>query len=296
MAKRSAHREPSASLRATWKGSLKLSLIQIPIQVFPATTASSDVSFRQLHRKCHTPIQLKKWCPHCNVALGPEDIVKGYESSKGRMVVVEEEEIKAVRPESTKTIDISDVVSTETVDPVYIERTYFLAPDGSHGAAAFGVMRDALDGRAAIGRLALHGREYLVAVVARDNAMLMFTLRTAGEVRAVDAVPGLELTRAKARPEEVRLAKQVLDGFASGKDLTAFTDHYQEALRRMLEAKHDEPVAEAEAKPSKVVNLMDALRQSLDQVQAGTKARKPSTARKQARMSHPASPKRRKAS
>jgi DNA end-binding protein Ku len=127
------------------------------------------------------------------------------------------------------------------------------------------VMRDALSDRAAIGRLALHGREYLVAVLRRGNAMLMHTLRTAGEVRDVSAVPNLDLARAKAKPDEVRLAKQVLDNYTSGKELSDFTDHYQEALKQMLAAKDEEPVAEAEeGKPTKVVNLMDALRQSLD--------------------------------
>jgi len=259
----------------TWKGALKLSLIQVPIQVFPATSSDSDVSFHQLHRKCHTRIQLKKWCPHCNVEVTADDIVKGYESSRGRMVVVEDEEIAKVRPESTKTVDISDVVSTDTIDPVYIERSYFLAPDGTNAASSFGVMRDALSDRAAIGRLALHGREYLVAVLRRGNAMLMHTLRTAGEVRDVSAVPNLDLARAKTKPDEVRLAKQVLDNYTSGRELSDFTDNYQQALKQMLAAKDEEPVAEEEAsgKPAKVVNLMDALRQSLDRAKTKPAAR-----------------------
>jgi DNA end-binding protein Ku len=257
----------NSSSRPTWKGSLKLSLITIPIQVFPATSASSDVSFRQLHRKCHTPINYKKWCPHCNEEVTAADIVKGYESSKGRMVVVEEEEIAKLRPESTKTVDVSDVVDAATIDPIYIERSYYVAPDGKAAGASFAVVRDALEDRAGIGRLALHGREYLVAIQPRDEALLLHTLRTAGEVRALSGISGLEFASAKPKAEEVKLARQVLDSFTSGKDLSAFTDHYQEALREMLEAKHDEeeeiPVADRAAKPTKVVNLMDALRQSL---------------------------------
>lgn len=296
MAKRTRSRPTGGPV---WKGSLKLSLITIPIQVFPATDSGSDVSFRQLHRKCHTPIQLKKWCPHCHVELAPDDIVKGYKTSNGRMVVVEEEEIAHLRPESTRTVDISDVMDVSTIDPIYIERSYYLAPDGKAAGSPFAVVRDALKDRAAVGRLALHGREYVVAVLPREDAMLLHTLRTAGEVRAVSDVTGVEFASAKARPEEVKLARQVLDSYSSGKDLTAFTDNYEDALRGMLEAKHDDeedvPVNDRSAKPTKVVNLMEALRESLARANRKAKPAPTKVARKSAHvLAHPG--KRRKAS
>lgn len=264
---------------AAWKGSLKISLIRIPIQVFPATTASSDVSFHQLHRKCHTRIQYKKWCPHCEEEVGPADIVKGHETSRGRMAVVEDDEIKALKPESTKTIDISDVVDDAVIDPIYIERSYYVAPDGTAAGSPYSVLRDALEGRAGVGRLAIHGREYLVAVVARENAIVMHTLRTAGEVREVSQVPGLAGARGKSKADELKLARQVLDNFESGKDLTSYTDHYQEALKRMLAAKDEEDIAEEPSEseekrgPKKVVNLMDALRRSLEQAKTGKRSK-----------------------
>src|SRR5262249_12754546 len=163
-----------------------------------------------------------------------DDVVKGYESSKGHFVIVEEEEIKALRPESTKTIDISDVVDVATIDPIYIERAYYVAPDSKVAGAAFAVVRDALTDKAGIGRLALHGREYLVAVVRRENALLCYTLRTVGEVRGLEAVDGLEFADARVKPEELKLARQVLQGFDTRRDLSAYTDHYQEALKAML--------------------------------------------------------------
>jgi DNA end-binding protein Ku len=251
--------------RSTWKGSLKFSLISIPIRVTPATSSSSDISFRQLHRKCLTPIQLKKWCPREDVEVSNDDVVKGYESSKGRFVVVEEEEIKALRPESTRTIDISDVVDATTIDPIYIERAYYIAPDSKTAGAAFAVVRDALTDKAGIGRLALHGREYLVAVVRRDNALLCYTLRTVGEVRALDQVDGLEFADARVKPEELKLAKQVLEGFDTGRDLSSYTDHYQEALKAMLKKKGAGEAINVEGtgKSGQVVDLMDALRKSL---------------------------------
>jgi DNA end-binding protein Ku len=259
--------------RATWKGSLKLSLITIPIRVFPATNPGSDVSFRQFHRKCHTPIKLKKWCPHCDEEVQPEDIVKGYESEKGRFVMVEEEEIARLRPESTHTVDITHVTDASAIDPIYVERAYFIAPDNKAAGSAFAVLREALDHKAGVGRLAIHGREYLVAVLPRDRALLLYTLRTAGEVNDSAAIDELRLGAVRTRPEEVKLARQILGGFESVSDLSVFTDRYQESLRAMLKAARDREAATTAraGKAAAPVNLMDALRRSLAHVPAQKK-------------------------
>ncbi|MCC7008928.1 MAG: Ku protein [Acidobacteria bacterium] len=275
--------------RSSWKGSLKLSLVTIPVRAYPATNPGSDVSFHQLHRKCHTRIQLKKWCPHCHEEVGKDDIVKGYESSKGQYVIVEEEEIARLRPKSSGLVDVSHVVDAAAVDPIFIERAYYLAPDGKAAGPAFAVVRAGLDGRAAIGRVALHGREYLVAVTPRESALILYTLRTAGEVRDMDDVEELS-SAAKARPEEVKLARQILDSFESTADLSTFVDNYEVALKQMLRTKGTKAVSEPEApaKPARVVNLMDALRQSLERVSAGKKP--PAVARPKATTSHAARP------
>lgn len=278
-----------AHARATWKGSLRLSLIAIPIRVFPATSASSDVSFRQLHRKCHTPIQLKKWCPHCEEEVSADDIVKGYESSKGHFVLVEEEEIAKLRPESTHVVDLSHIIDAKGIDPIYIERSYYLAPDTKVAGSAFAVMREALEGQAAIGRLALHGREYLVAVMPREQALILYTLRTAGEVRDVADLPDLGFAEAKTKPEEVRLARQVLGSLKTARDLTAFTDNYEEALREMLARKGAGATVSVEGQaPAKIVDLMQALRQSLETISSEKKKPARAGARHKARvLPHP---------
>ena len=266
--------------RSAWKGSLKLSLITIPIRVFPATTPASDISFHQYHRKCHTRLRMKRWCPHCDVEVEPTDIVKGHETSKGHVVLVEDEDIAGVRPESTRTVEISHVLPEPTVDPVYIERVYFLLPEGKHAASAFAVLREALEGQAGIGHLALHGREYLVAVLPRARALALYTLRTKGEVRDLSDLEDRDSVAGKARTEEVKLARQVLQSFDTVRDLSAFTDRYQEALKAMLAKKGTEAVVETEdAKAGTVrtpVNLMDALRKSLATASA---AKKPAAAR-----------------
>jgi len=249
---------------------LKLSLISVPIRVFPATNATSDISFHQIHRKCRTRIQLRKWCPHCEEVVAASEIVKGRETATGRYTIVEEEEIAALRPASTKTVDVSHVVDAATIDPLVIEKSYYVTPDSAGAGEPFAVIREALEGRAAVGRLALHGREYLVALQPRDSALVLHTLRTKGEVRALEEVDERAFGAVKTKPAEVKLARQVLSSFETEADLSSFTDRYQDALREMLERKGTEEVVEVAEPdgtkaPTKVVNLMDALRQSLAQ-------------------------------
>ncbi|HWB29218.1 MAG TPA: Ku protein [Vicinamibacterales bacterium] len=290
--------------RPSWKGALKLSLIAIPVRAYAATRPHADVAFRQFHRVCHTPIQLKKWCPHCEVEVGPDDIVKGHETSKGRYVFVEDEDIAKLRPASTETLDVTTVIDASAIDPRYVERAYYLAPDSKAAASPFAVIRKALDDKAAIGRFAVHGREYLAAVVAEDDGLAMYTLRTAGEVVARDAIPELSERQPAAKAEEVRLARRVIESLASDADLTMFKDNYETALREMLERKGrgETIAAEGGAKPrgrGEVVNLMDALRRSLDAARASQPpARRPrSTRSRRARVvAHPSSRKTRRAS
>ena len=283
--------------RPTWKGYIKISLVNIPVRVFPATDAAATISFNQLHKVCRTRIQQKRWCPACEVEVPHTDLVKGYEFEKGKYVVLEDEDIAKVRPESTRVINIVQFASAATIDPVYVERPYYLAPDGQVSAEAFAVMREGMAGKAAIGKLALYGREYLVAIQPRDNGFVMFTLRTADEVRSMSAIDELKTVPAKIKPEEVKLARQVIGNFETGGDLTQYKDEYQAELRKMIDAKiaGEEIVAPTEEEPPKVVNLMDALRQSLERVSAEKKrpakvaqakparAAKATTAKKRAR-------------
>lgn len=259
--------------RATWKGHLKLSLVTIPIRVFPATDSAATISFNQLHAECQTRIQQKKWCPSCEREVANNEIVKGYEFSKGKYVVMEEEDIAKVRPESTRVINLTQFTTVDQIDPIYFERPYYLAPDGNVAAEAFAVVREGMQGKAGIGRLALYGREYLVAVQPREKGLVMFTLRSAAEVRSMDAIDEFDQVPAKLKPAEVALAQQVIGTFESDLDVKTFTDHYQEELRRIIDAKvaGEEVVVQEEEAPTKVVDLMEALRRSLESVSAGKK-------------------------
>jgi DNA end-binding protein Ku len=259
--------------RPTWKGYLKISLVNIPIRVFPATDAAATISFNQLHRECRTRIQQKRWCPSCQVEVPNTDIVKGYEFEKGKYVVMEEDDLAKVRSESTRVINIVQFADAKLIDPVYVERPYYLAPDGAVASEAFAVMREGMAGKAAIGKLALYGREYLVAIQPRENGLVMFTLRHASEVRAMSAIDELKTVPVKIKPDEVRLARQVIGNFETEGDLTQYKDDYQTELRKMIDAKiaGEDIVAPTEDEAPKVVNLMEALRQSLDRVSADKK-------------------------
>jgi DNA end-binding protein Ku len=259
--------------RATWKGYLKISLVNIPIKVFPATESGATLSFNQLHGECRTRIQQKRWCPHCNREVAHEEIVKGYEFEKGHYVVLNEEDFEKVRPESTRLIDLVQFADESAIDPMYIDRTYYLAPDGPVAADAFAVMRDGMKGKVGVGKLALYGREYLVAVRPQQRGIVMYTLHHAAEIRSMDAVDELNAVATKAKPEEIKLAKQVIETFEAPLDLTTYKDEYREGLQRIIDAKiaGREIVAPTVEEPPKVVNLMDALRKSLDTVSAGKK-------------------------
>src|SRR5262245_29374630 len=254
--------------RPTWKGFLKISLVNIPVRVFPATDAAATISFNQLHAECQTRIQQKRWCPKCEREVPISEIAKGYEFEKGRYVVMTEDDMSKVRPESTRVIDLVQFTDVAAIDPIYIERPYYLAPDGAMSQEAFAVMREGMKGKAGIGKLALYGREYLVAVQPREKGLVMYTLRHAKEIRSMDNIEELDQTPAKVKPDEIKLAKQVIGNFEGALNLEDYADKYQEELQRIIDAKvaGEEVVATEEEAPPKVVNLMDALRQSLDRV------------------------------
>jgi DNA end-binding protein Ku len=259
--------------RATWKGYLKISLVNIPIKVFPATESSGSISFNQLHAECQTRIQQKKWCPHCEREVPNSEIVKGFEFEKGRYVIMSDDDLEKVRPESTRVIDLVQFADAASLDPMYVDRTYYLAPDGGVAADAFAVMRDGMQGKIGIGKLALYGREYLVAVRPFERGIVMHTLHHAAEMRGIDSVEELSSVPTTVKPEEIKLARQVIQTFEQPLNLATYKDEYREGLQRIIDAKvaGEEVVATTTDAPPRVVNLMEALKKSLDSVSAGKK-------------------------
>src|SRR5678809_1025587 len=254
--------------RPTWKGYLRVSLVTIPVKVFPATESAAALSFNQLHAECQTRIQQKRWCPHCEREVPNTELVKGYEFEKGRYVVVTEEDIQKVRVESTRVIDLAQFTDDSSIDPIYVDRAYYLAPDGAMGADAFAVMREGMAGKAGIGKVALYGREYLVAVRPQKKGLVMYTLHHDAEIRGIDQIEELNSVPSKVKPEEMKLAKQVISTFEGELNLKDYQDEYREGLRKIIDAKvaGQEIVTPEEQEPPKVVDLMEALKRSLDSV------------------------------
>src|SRR5688572_1409299 len=259
--------------RPTWKGFLKVSLVNIPVKVFPATESAASISFNQLHAECNTRIQQKRWCPTCDKEVPHSDIVKGYEHQKGQYVVVTDEDIQKVRVESTRVIDLAQFSDDSSIDPIYVDRAYYLAPDGQMAAEAFAVMREGMAGKAGIGKVALYGREYLVAIKPQKKGLVMYTLHHDAEIRSIDQIEEFDSVPTKVKPEEMKLAKQVIATFDAELNLKDYKDEYTEGLRNIIDAKiaGEEIVAPEVQEPPKVVDLMEALRRSLDSVSSEKK-------------------------
>ncbi len=256
------------AIRPTWKGFLKVSLVTIPVKVFPATESAATISFNQLHAECQTRIQQKRWCPHCQREVATTELVKGYEFDRGRYVIVTDEDMQKVRVESTRVINLVQFADAGEIDPIYVDRAYYLAPDGPMAAEAFAVMREGMAGKAGIGKVALYGREYLVAIKPRKKGLVMYTLHHDAEIRSIDQVEDLASVPSKVKPEEMKLARQVIATFDAELNLKDYKDEYTEGLRTIIDAKvaGEEIVSPDVQEPPKVVDLMEALRRSLNSV------------------------------
>jgi DNA end-binding protein Ku len=267
--------------RPTWKGVLKISLVSIPIKVFPATDTSAVLDFHQLHRDCQTRIQQKRWCATCAKEVPYSEIVKGHEFEAGKYVVLSETEFEAVKPESAKVIDLVQFAAASALDPLYIDRSYYLTPGSDVGGEAFAVMRAAMRGTVGLGRLAIYGREYLVAVrpLALEQAvapLLLHTLHHQAEIRPVEHVVDADVATTRPPIAQVQVARKVIASFMRDRlTLDAFADSYQADLKKLIDKKiKGEEIVEAPAPvaTSNVVNLKDALTRSLHLVSGAKKA------------------------
>jgi DNA end-binding protein Ku len=262
--------------RPYWSGHLQISLVSFGIQLFPATEAKSEIHFHQLSRKTGERVK------HQNVAedespVAKEDIVKGYEYTKGEYVVIEPEDIDNLRIPSRKTLDVTQFVGLDELDPKYFEKPYFVVPENSTQAEAFAVVRKALQTtrKVALGKIAFGGREHLVAITSpaddSELGMMAYMMRYAEELRD----PGeyfAEIKKITIDDDQLALAKELINRKAAKFDPAKFTDDYEQALRAMVEAKVNHapaPKEAPEAKSPKVVNFMDALRKSVQSDSAG---------------------------
>jgi DNA end-binding protein Ku len=253
--------------RPTWQGYLRLSLVSCPVALYTATSRGGEVHFNMLHKDTHNRIKMIPTDPES----GPVDrseIVKGYEIEKGRYVVVTDEEIKNVRLETTRTLDIERFVDEHDIDRLYWNDPYFLAPDGEMAVEAFAVIREAMKkaGKVALGRLVMHQRERLMALEPRDKGILAYTLRNKREVKEIQDFFG-HIPDVKPPPQMVEIAAKIIDQLEGPFDPTLFNDRYEDALRALIKEKEKgrTVTAPAEPKEAEVIDLMEALKRSLGQ-------------------------------
>ena len=259
-------------MRTTWNGSISFSLVTIPVGLAPATKPSaraSDVSFRQLHDECKTPIKNKRWCPVHEREVGPDEIVRGWEVAKGQFVIVDDADLEAIeRQNSSRSIDIERFVPLGEIDPVYFDRTYFLVPAAAEAARRpYVLLRNVLQEEqvGAIGRFVLAGKEKLCLIRPKGDALVLETLFVAEDVYSQAEIDeAAEETTVK--DAELDLARQLVESLVgSFEPAEQLTSEYRQDLRAKLEAKlagqpieAPEPVEEAP-----VIDLMDALKKSV---------------------------------
>jgi DNA end-binding protein Ku len=263
-------------MRTIWNGSISFGLVSIPIGLALATQRD-DVSFRTLHRECGTPIKQKRWCPFHEREVEADELVKGWEVAKGEFVTVEESDLESVALQRSQSIEILRFVSLEDVDPVYFDRTYYLSPASADAQRRpYVLLLRAMQetGMAAVGKFVLWGKENLCLVRAQGEALALELLFFADDVRSKseieDAVGATEV-----REAELQLAGQVINSLAGDWNPEDFENEYRRDLRAMLEAKlageqikRPEPVAE-----TPVIDLMEALRRSVAEVQTSKKTK-----------------------
>jgi DNA end-binding protein Ku len=252
--------------RPTWQGHLRLSLVTCPVALYTATQPGGEVHFNMLHKKTHNRIRMVPTDPD----LGPverTDLVKGYEYEKGEYIVLTQDEIDDVRLESTRTIDIERFVEAGSIDRLYWDNPYFLAPDGKLAIEAFTVIREAMERtkRIALGRVVMHQRERMLAMEPRDAGMIAWSLRTHDEVRDpadfFDEIPDK-----KPDPQMISIAEKIIEQQEGVFDPSQFNDRYEDALRELIDEKRAGKGRMVRARApddGKVVDLMAALRQSL---------------------------------
>src|SRR6476660_1582778 len=257
----------AAARRAYWKGYLKLSLVTCPVALYPASSQAEKTHFHQINRKTGNRLRQQMIDEVTGKAVDKDEKSRGYEVSKGKYVEIEPEEIKAIQVESTHTLDIEKCVPVDAIDRRYFDRPYYIVPDGKAGEDAFAVIRDAMKdkGRVALAKIVLTNREHIMAIEPMGKILLGTILRYDYEVRDEK-----ELSRSVPTPriskEMLSLASHILDTKAGHFDPSEFKDEFENELKKLVKRKAAGKTIEAperEERPSNVVDLMEALRQSV---------------------------------
>jgi len=260
--------------RSLWTGSISFGLVNVPVKAFTAGR-DHDVHFHQLDKKSGARIRYRKVSEETGKEVASDDIALGYEIKGGKYVTFDEKEMDALRPRSTRDIEVSDFVALEEIDPIYYENTYWLVPDGEGAKSSYGLLVAAMEEaeQVGIGTVVLRDRQHVTALRPLNGALAMSTMRFADEIVKRSEIEGLP-RRSKPDPKALRMAKQLIEGLSSEWDPARYHDTYTEALRKRIAAKNagKEVVETAEEPAGRVLDLMAALEAS---VEASKRRREP---------------------
>ena len=265
-------------MRAIWKGHIRFSLVTIPIRIYNAIDTAQTIRFNQLNKNTYNPIKYKKVDKDTGDEVKNEDIVKGYQYEPGQYVIVEADDFEKVKLKSTKVIEIEGFVDASEVHSTLFDTPYFAGPDGEVAAKAYGLLCQTLkdSGKMGIGRVVLRDRESIMMMAPEKNGLLLYKLRYPDEVRKMDNIPDLEVI--ETDKEQLKLAQTLVDSMATSLDKIKLKDRYHGALKEMIEKKIEGKeivVYEEEEKP--VVDIMMALKESINQAKEQKKPMKKAT-------------------
>jgi DNA end-binding protein Ku len=250
--------------RTMWKGAISFGLVSIPVRLYPATE-EKGLHFNQLHDKDHGRIKYQRVCSVCGEEVAYEHIVKGYEYEKGKYVVLEDEDFEAVPVHTSRAIDIVQFVALDEIDPIYFQKSYYLVPEET-GIKPYSLLREAMseDGRVAVAKVAIREKEHLATLRFRDNVFMLETMYWPDEIRPVEFE---ELDKeVSVRPQEVQMARSLIENLTEDFKPEQFRDEYRDALLDVVEKKVSGEEIEAVPEPeaTRVVDLMGALKASVD--------------------------------
>ena len=283
-------------MRAIWKGHIQFSLVTIPIRIYNAIDSGQTISFNLLSKEGHNPVSYEKKDKVTGETLRTEDIVKGYQYEPGQYVIIDQEDFDKVKLKSERIIEIQGFVDTKEVHPTLYESPYYIGPDGDMAAKTYGLLSQTLKetGRIAVGKVVLRDRETPVLITPHETGMVMYRLRYPQEVRSIREVP--QLLEVKTDKEQLKLAKTLVDSMTTKFANIEMKDHYFDALKAIIDAKiQGKEVVSIEEEAPKVVDIMTALKASIDAAKKPMEKAKGGAAKKE-KAEKPAKTVRRKAS
>ena len=272
-------------MRAIWKGHVRFSLVTIPIRIYSAIDTGKSISFNQLSKKTHNPVGYDKQDKVTGESLKNDEIIKGYQYEPGQFVIVDKEDIDNIKIKSTKVIEIEGFVEATEIHQTLYDTPYYLGPDGEVAAKTYALLLKTLKdtGKIGVGRVVLRDRESIVLLSPYSNGLVLYKLRNPEELRDINKVPNLEeVDKVDANEDQLKMAKTLVDTMLKPFNKIDTTDHYYEALRELIDAKIEgkEVISVVEDEPE-VVDIMTALKKSIEQAKAEKKPMKKATGKKQ---------------